>query len=47
MVAKMKDMGHTVHYYENIEGGHGAAANMEQLAFRTALVYSYFWKYLK
>lgn len=47
MVAKMRDMGHTVYYYENIEGGHGAAANLEQVAFRTALMYSYFWTYLK
>jgi prolyl oligopeptidase len=47
MVAKMKDMGHTVYYYENIEGGHGAAANMEQAAYNWALIYSYFWQYLK
>ena len=47
MVARMKDMGHTVYYYENIEGGHGAAANNEQYAYRSALMYSYFWHYLK
>ncbi|MEM9988606.1 MAG: prolyl oligopeptidase family serine peptidase [Pseudomonadota bacterium] len=29
-------------YYENIEGGHGAAANQNQLAQRLALQFSYF-----
>ncbi|MEM9285605.1 MAG: prolyl oligopeptidase family serine peptidase [Pseudomonadota bacterium] len=29
-------------YYENIEGGHSAAANLNQFAHRTALLYAYF-----
>ncbi|MFU8804950.1 MAG: prolyl oligopeptidase family serine peptidase [Bradymonadaceae bacterium] len=41
MVAKMKEQGHDVLYYENIEGGHGGAANLEQRAFISALTYSY------
>ena len=32
MVAKMKAQGHDVLYYENIEGGHGGAANNSQRA---------------
>ena len=30
MVAKMKAQGHDVLYYENIEGGHGGAADNKQ-----------------
>ena len=41
MVAKMSGMGHKVFYYENIEGGHGAAANLLQRARRYALEYVY------
>lgn len=42
MAKKMEDMGHPFLYYENIEGGHGAAANQEQQAKRLALQYVYF-----
>ncbi len=41
-VAKMKALGYPLYYYENIEGGHGGAANQDQLAYRTALEYAYF-----
>jgi prolyl oligopeptidase len=47
MMAKMKDMGHDVRYYENIEGGHGGAANNEQAAHMQALAYSFLWSKLK
>jgi prolyl oligopeptidase len=47
MVAKMKDMGHDVVYYENIEGGHGGAADNKQAAFMSALAYTFLWKELK
>ena len=43
MVAKMKGFGHTVDYYENIEGGHAGVSNNKQQAFLTALIYSYLW----
>ncbi len=46
MVAKMKEQGHDVLYYENIEGGHGGAANNKQRAFMTALTYSFLQKQL-
>jgi prolyl oligopeptidase len=41
MVAKMRDQGHEVFYYENIEGGHGGAANNRQAAKVEALAYTY------
>lgn len=45
MAARMEEMGHPYLYYENIEGGHGAASNNEQTARRIALSFVYFlWK---
>jgi prolyl oligopeptidase len=46
MVARMVEQGHDVLYYENIEGGHGGAANNEQIAFMQALQYTFFAKQL-
>ena len=43
MVAKLKDYGHRVDYYENMEGGHAGVSNNKQQAFLTALIYSYLW----
>ena len=41
MVARMLEHGHDVLYYENIEGGHGGAANNEQRAHMSALGYTF------
>ena len=41
MMALMESQGHDVTYYENIEGGHGGAANNKQRAYMQALAYSY------
>lgn len=41
MMALMKAQGHDVSYYENIEGGHGGAANNKQRAYMQALAYAY------
>ena len=41
MMAKMRSMGCEVHYYENIEGGHGGAADNAQAAYMTALGYAF------
>ncbi len=41
MVARMKEQGHPVLYYENIEGGHAGAANLKQRAYASALAYAY------
>jgi prolyl oligopeptidase len=48
MVAKMLEQGHdNVRYYENIEGGHGGAANNAQRADMYALQYVFMWDMLK
>jgi prolyl oligopeptidase len=41
MAKKMLDQGHEVIYYENIEGGHSAAANLKQSAYMTTLQLEY------
>jgi len=41
MMAKMEQQGYSVLYYENIEGGHGGAANNRQSAFMQAIAYTY------
>ncbi len=43
MVAAMEELGYDVSYYENVEGGHGGAANNEQIAFMKALVLTFLW----
>jgi prolyl oligopeptidase len=46
MAAKMKEQGHDVLYFENIEGGHGAAADNKQAAYMAALGYTFLIKEL-
>jgi len=46
MVARMKEYGKDVLYFENIEGGHGGSADNKQAAFMNALAYTYLWKQL-
>lgn len=41
MMARMQEQGHDVTYYENIEGGHGGAANNAQSAYMSALAYTF------
>ncbi|MGB8406844.1 MAG: prolyl oligopeptidase family serine peptidase [Mycobacterium sp.] len=41
MTAALEAAGHEVRYYENIEGGHGGAADNSQAAFKAALVYQF------
>lgn len=47
MAARMQAMGFDASFYENIEGGHGAAADNKQSAFMNALSYTYLWEHLK
>jgi len=47
MVARMLEQGHDVLYYENIEGGHGGAANNRQSAYMNALAYMFLLKQLR
>lgn len=46
MAAKMIDASKDVTYYENIEGGHGGAANNAQQAHMAALAYGFLWERL-
>ena len=46
MAARMLEQGHQVLYYENIEGGHGGAADNSQRAHLLALENSFLWKAL-
>ncbi len=46
MAARMLAQGHEVMYYENIEGGHGGAADNAQRAHLQALEFSYLWQQL-
>jgi prolyl oligopeptidase len=46
MAARMLQQGHEVLYYENIEGGHGGAADNFQRADLLALEFSYLWQQL-
>ncbi|PXW93835.1 prolyl oligopeptidase [Sphaerotilus hippei] len=43
MVARLEAAGHPVLYFENIEGGHGGAADNEQRAHLQALEFAYLW----
>ncbi len=47
MVARMKEMGCDVRYFENMEGGHGAGADNRQSAHFWALAYSFLHQKLK
>lgn len=44
--AYMRQLGHDMLYYENIEGGHGAAADNAQRAFQWALTFDFLWRSL-
>ncbi|MFM2341874.1 MAG: hypothetical protein RLZZ592_1527 [Pseudomonadota bacterium] len=46
MVAKLEALGQPVLYYENIEGGHGGAADNAQRAHLQALEFAYLWSRL-
>lgn len=46
-VKRLRDVGHRdLHYYENIEGGHGGAADFKQSAFMTVLYINFMKKTL-
>lgn len=47
MAARMEEQGHDVLYYENIEGGHGGAANNAQQATMNALAYTFLLRQLR
>ncbi len=41
MAARLQEFGIAFDYYENMDGGHAAAANLQEAAKRTALQYTY------
>ena len=41
MAARFADLGHEFIYYENIDGGHSAAANLQETAKRVALQHTF------
>jgi prolyl oligopeptidase len=43
----MQEYGHDALYFENIEGGHGGAANNAQIAYMNALSYTFLWNELR
>lgn len=43
MAARMEEYAKPFFYYENIEGGHSASADLQQRAKRSALEFSYLW----
>jgi prolyl oligopeptidase len=47
MMARMQEFGYAnAWFYENTEGGHGAAADNQQSAFMHALAYTFLWDHL-
>lgn len=46
MAARMLEQGHPLIYWENIEGGHGGAADNGQKAQMMALEYTFLWQQL-
>jgi prolyl oligopeptidase len=46
MVARLREAGHDVRYHENIEGGHGAAADNAQRARMWAMVFEFLQRHL-
>ena len=46
MAARMREQGHALLYWENIEGGHGGAADNAQVARKAALEYTFLWQQL-
>jgi prolyl oligopeptidase len=46
MLARLREYGYDAAYYENVEGGHGAAADNEQAATIAALTLEFLWRNL-
>ena len=46
MAARLLEAGHQPMYYENIEGGHGGAADNAQRADMSALEFAFLWRHL-
>ncbi|WP_329199609.1 MULTISPECIES: prolyl oligopeptidase family serine peptidase [unclassified Streptomyces] len=44
--ARLRELGHRVHFYENTGGGHGGATDNGQAAFNQALAHTFLWQHL-
>lgn len=47
MVARLEEMGHPTLFYENTEGGHGGAADLEQTVHKVAMEFTYLYRKLR
>lgn len=47
MTARLEELGNKVYYYEETEGGHAASADLNFVAKRVALEYTYLWSKLR
>jgi prolyl oligopeptidase len=47
LAARLIEFGHTPLYWENLEGGHGGAADNAQRSLMMALEYSFLWRALR
>src|SRR5690606_26072955 len=47
MAAKMQALGAAVSYYEHREGGHAAATDHQQAAYRKAVEFTFLWEQLQ
>ncbi len=47
LAARLREWGKDVTYYENVEGGHGGAADNAQAAHMAALAYRFLWERLR
>jgi prolyl oligopeptidase len=47
MAARMAELGHPFYYYENVDGGHAAAADQRERARRVALEFTYLARRLR
>jgi len=46
MMARMREQGHDALFYENIEGGHGGAADSGQRTYLSSLAFAFLWHQL-
>jgi prolyl oligopeptidase len=47
MAARLLELGQPVLYWENVEGGHGGAADNRQAAHMNALAFAFLWEHLR
>ncbi|MFJ7154073.1 prolyl oligopeptidase family protein [Streptomyces sp. NPDC101118] len=43
MAARLRDLGHRVHFHEHLGGGHATSTNHDQTAWNEALIHTFLW----